>query len=163
MKDEIRKFLQEMSIEFEENVSLKRKTWIKRGGIASFYVLPKSSDELLVICRFLFRNNIPFDIVGHTSNMYFLNEYDSNVFISTKNLLGEIETDDSFVCEAGVNVSGFSRRMSEMGDVGFEGLVGLPGTMGGAVVNNSSAFGFSILNMSIDVECLNERGMVDSQ
>lgn len=153
-------FLRESGIPYEENVSLSGKTWIRRGGLAHFYVVPDTVAQLEDLCRFLFGERVEFVVVGHTSNMYFVNDCDVDVVISTLHLSQIVEEDASLVCDCGVNVTALSRRMVEAGIAGFEGLVGLPGTIGGAVVNNSSAFGYSINKLATEIICLNDSGTV---
>ena len=64
------------------------------------------------------------------------------------------EKDGELICDAGVNVSQLSKYCVERGIMGFEGLIGLPGTIAAAVVNNSSCFKCSIFDLLIDVDVL---------
>lgn len=43
---QIKEFLSENNISYDENVSLSSKSWIKFGGIASLWISPKSVSEL---------------------------------------------------------------------------------------------------------------------
>ena len=49
-------------------------------------------------------------------------------------MVGVTETDEYIICDAGVNVSNFSKYAVNKGYKGFEGLVGLPGTIGGGLL-----------------------------
>lgn len=77
-------FLNKEKIEFEESLSLKNKTWIKTGGIASTFVMQRSADQLRKVVSFLNENKITYEIIGHTSNLYYLDSYNPSVVISTR-------------------------------------------------------------------------------
>lgn len=131
-------FLIESEVTFEENVSLKKRTWIHRGGVVGLYITPISEVQLSIVASFLYNNHIKFEVVGHTSNVYFLNEYNPDIVISTR-LCNHYTIEDSIIsCECGVSVSKLARECLEEGICGFEYLTELPGTVAGAIYNNSS-------------------------
>lgn len=83
-------FLSERSIAYAKDVPLPQKTWIKTGGICECWVMPQSVEQLTKVCRFLYENNIDFDILGQTSNIFFHPTYNpqgqNRYSQSTKNL-----------------------------------------------------------------------------
>lgn len=149
--DTIKKKLQENNILFEENVSLKKKTWIKTGGIASLWIVPTSLDALKNAIEILCSSQIEFELVGHTSNLYYLDDYNPTVVLSTINVKQFKETEEHIECACGVPVTTLSRYCVEKGYVGYSGLVNLPGTVGAAIYNNSSCFECSISEHLIEV------------
>lgn len=62
------------------------------------------------------------------------------------------------VCEAGCPLSGLARQLARAGWGGLEWGATIPGTVGGAVVNNAGAFGSSIEGQLEWVELLNAQG-----
>lgn len=140
MKDLI-DFLVNNNIYFEENVSLKNRTWIKTGGFVAVWIEPKTTESLILLASFLFMKKINYEVVGHTSNIYYLDTTNPHIIVSTKKLISYRIVDSCVVCECGVHVSVLSRILVNKGMVGFSGLVNLPGTVGAATVNNSSCFG----------------------
>ena len=149
MNSHIKSYLDANRIPYEINVDLKKKTWIHRGGIAGIYITPESSEELEKVVLFLYRNNIKFLLVGHTSNIYILNSCNIPVVISTIKCRNYIVKDNKVYCEAGVGVIQLSKQMIQNGYKGFEYLTGLPGTVGAALVNNSSCKSNSISELLI--------------
>ena len=147
-------FLETKSIPFDQNISLKKISWIKRGGISDFFITPTSSSQFKDLVFYLRKSNFDFEIIGNTSNIYFLDTYNPHVVISTTKLNHFFETEDSIVCECGTNVSKMARLLSQKGYEGFYGLVNLPGTIGSAVVNNASCFGCSISDLLISIKCI---------
>lgn len=153
-------FLQYHGISFEKQVDLKKKTWIHRGGIATYYIMPDTIDKLKEVCSLLYKYQKNFELVGCTSNLYFKNSYHPDIVISTLKIVNIQETDDSLICDCGVNVARLARKMVKMGVQGFEGLIDLPGTVGGAVCNFSSCYGCSIVQMLEKIEFLQSNGEV---
>ena len=160
MKQKIIEELNNLGIQYEESVDLRRRTWIHRGGIAHLFITPLNSEELESIVRFLYRENIDFFIFGHTSNLYIKNERNIEVVVSTIKC-NAFEIKEGFIiCESGTSVIKLSHRMIAEGITGFEYLTELPGTVGAAVVNNSSCKTNSISQLLISARVLFPDGIV---
>lgn len=151
-------FLISKEISFEKNIDLKKKTWIKTGGIVSRWIQPKTLDELIETVRFLQKNNLSFEIVGFTSNLYYLDSYNPSIIISTKGVKSFNDDAEFISCECGTPVASLARYAVSRGYKGFAGLVNLPGTVAAAIYNNSSCFGCSISNLLQEVEFLDIMG-----
>lgn len=141
------------NIPFQREVSLKSKTWIKRGGIVDYWITPENKQQLATLICFLYQNNIFFEVIGSTSNLYFINSYNPKCIISTISLNSYSIEDDLIICDCGALISRLATDCIERGIAGYEGFNGLPGTVGGAVYNNSSCFGceISMLLQSISI------------
>ena len=61
---------------------------------------------------------------------------------------------------AGVNLSNLARRLAHEGLGGLEWAASVPGTVGGAVVNNAGAFGGCIADHLVDAEVVGTDGVV---
>lgn len=145
---------------FEKNVSLSKRTWIKTGGLCKYWITPNSIQQLCDICRFLWNRNVYFDIVGHTSNIYFHSTYNPEIIVSTVKVKKNEIKDDVITCDCGVNVMELAKDCLSKGYAGFYGLVGLPGTVASAAVNNAGCFGCSISSMLISADILLPDGTV---
>lgn len=146
--------LNALEVECMTNVPLSAKTWIHRGPTVSMYLQPSTVEQMQSVIELLTAYNLSFKVVGHTSNIYIKDTYKVDAFITTSKMTEVTETDDYILCDAGVNVSGLSKVAVEKGYKGFEGLVGLPGTIGGAIVNNSSCFGCSVSSLIQEIYVL---------
>ena len=153
-------FLSLRSIAYDENVSLASKSWIKIGGIASLWISPKSVSELEEVCRYLYGNNIAYDLVGQTSNIFFHSTYNPQVVVSTVNVNGYNIEGNTLTCDCGCNVMRLAKEMLAEGYAGFYGLVGLPGTVASAAVNNAGCFRCSISEMLISADVLMPNGTI---
>jgi len=153
-------FLTKAGISYSENVSLKTKTWIKRGGVAKLWIEPLSANDLERVCTYLYESDIFFEIIGHTSNMYFLNTYNPEIVISTKKLVHYDILENEIICECGVSISKLSAELVKQGIKGFEGFISLPGTVGGAAVNNSGCYGSILSSVILRADILLSSGEV---
>lgn len=159
---EISEFFITHKVAFEKNVLLSKKTWIKTGGICAYWVSPHSVLQLTEVCKFLYSNNIAFDLVGQTSNIFFHSTYNPQVVVSTVKVNNYELKDDIIICDCGVNVVKLAKEMLANGYAGFYGLVGLPGTVASAVVNNAGCFKCSISSMLLSAEVLYPDGSIQT-
>lgn len=157
---ELISFLNKSEIPFERNVSLPKKTWIKTGGICGYWIVPTSVKQLAEVCRYLQTNNIKFDIVGHTSNIFFHSTYNPEVIVSTVKVNSYSIADDIITCDCGCSVIKLAKEMLIEGYAGFYGLVGLPGTVASAAINNAGCFDCSISSMLISADVLMPNGTI---
>jgi len=161
-QNELQLFLNANGIPYELNVSLKGKTWIGFGGVALFWVKPLSRDHLIRIVRFLNGEKILFEIVGATSNCLFPEKERFDCIISTTAVRG-LEFDErngSILCICGEPLTSLVKNGVAKGAGGLAGLVGIPGSVGGAVVNNAGAFGDLIGRVVNKVEALFPDGTI---
>jgi UDP-N-acetylmuramate dehydrogenase len=147
-------FLVSSNVFFEENVPLSKKTWIKTGGICKYWISPHSVLQLKEICKYLYANGIAFDLVGQTSNLFFHSTYNPQVVVSTVKVNNYEINNDIITCDCGVNVVKLAKDCVAQGYAGFYGLVGLPGTVASAAVNNAGCFNCSISSMLLSANVL---------
>lgn len=157
---ELLPYLERLQIPYEQNVPLSRKTWIKTGGICACWITPTSVVQLKEVCKYLYANGIRFDLVGQTSNMFFHSTYNPQVVVSTVKVNKYEISGDTFLCECGVSVIKLAKDCLAKGYAGFYGLVGLPGTVASAVVNNAGCFKCSISSMLVSADVLLSDGTI---
>jgi UDP-N-acetylenolpyruvoylglucosamine reductase len=129
--------------------------------IGTFYE-PENLEELRNICTTLYREGKDFDLIGHTSNIYFLPDYSVDNMVSTRKCNSMAEETDCIVCDCGVSVAKLARQMVEDGVKGFEGLIDLPGTVGAAIYGNASCYGCSINSLLISFDLLRPGGTIET-
>lgn len=144
---DLKKYLNDNKISFEENISLSKKTWLKTGGIVSLWITPQKINELKSVLHYISANSISYQIVGHTSNIFYLETTNPSIIVNTKQIKGYVLEDTTLTCNCGVPIASLSKEMVSLGYIGFSGLVNLPGTVGAAIVNNSSCFNCSISDL----------------
>ncbi|WP_316674350.1 FAD-binding protein [uncultured Tolumonas sp.] len=151
-------FLLTNGLVYKKEISLSNITYCKTGGLCQLMILPSNSEQFGSVYGFLKSNGIKFSIIGETSNMLFLDDVTYGVIISTKLLDNISICNDKVKVDAGVNLGQFLRLMYSKKIAGFEGLEGIPGSVGGAAFMNAGAYGYEISDKIYSVECLNEHG-----
>lgn len=149
-------------MKIRNNIPLYSICWLNhaQGGMIGKYYEPESREELEKLCRSLYKQRKMFDLIGHTSNIYFLPSYSCDIMVSTRKVKNIYLNEDSIVADCGVSVARLAIEMVKTGIEGFEGLIDLPGTVGAAVYGNASCYGCSINQMLISLEMLRPDGSV---
>ncbi len=156
MIEPLQSFLNSVRVPLKTDVDLKKASYFKTGGVVPIWIYPESIEQIQTVIVYLTRFNYKYFIAGGTTNCLFLNDHNFQVFISLKRMKNiDIQLDDSMVdVEAGCALTTFARKMSHLGYSGFEGLIGIPGTIGGAVYMNAGAFGYETSDMLVHVDVL---------
>ncbi len=128
----------------QENVPLSRYTSARLGGPADALLEVDSGDELMNACRSLWRLQIPFVILGGGANVLVSDAGVRGVVLinRAREVRFNVETTPPTVrAESGANLGLLARQAAARGLAGLEWAVGIPGTIGGAVVGNAGAHG----------------------
>ena len=155
------KLLNEKKCNFFENISMKKHTTFGIGGKVKLFILPKSLEELQFIIELLNENNIDTYFIGSGSNLLVADNDLKCAIISLKKTFKKIEFKNQYVIvESGVMLSTLVRNVNKRNIKGFESLLGVPGTVGGALIMNAGAFGSEISNMFISARTINNKGII---
>ena len=154
-------FLKEEGIWFKTDFIIKYETYFKTGGKIKIYCTPKTEGEMIKACKFLKLNCISFKIIGFTSNILLFDHVEYSIIISTKNLTGIKKIDGLLEVECGYSLQDFVRVVSVLyNSEGYEGLEGIPGSLGGAIFMNAAAYGTSISDRLVSVKYLDASGQI---
>lgn len=156
----MKSFLDTHNIPYSANQDLKKVTWIHRGGVATWYIVPNTIDQLSKVYVQCKRQGILPIVVGHTSNMYFKNTCNVDVVISTKKIQNISIDGDEVVAECGAHIKKIAKACVVAGLRGLEGLVNLPGTAAAAVINNAGCYGCLAAEYLVKCEVMNPDGTV---
>lgn len=152
--------LQDEGVWYKENHCLKYETYFKMGGVARVFLCPQSIDHFVKAVTLLRSLGLAFKVIGLTSNVLLFDELTYTVILSTKNLQ-EIKLDgDRAYVDCGYSLQDFVRIAVTNGSCGFEGLEGIPGSVGGGIFMNAGAYGFTISDNLISVRCLTKENEV---
>ncbi len=134
-----------------EEEPLAPKTAYKVGGAAAFYLQPESVEDLKLALQTLMELELPFVILGGGWNVLIGDAgIRSQVVITLGKGFGNLElvgADTWSVMlrvESGVRLSKLIKLSAAEGYAGLEKLVGIPGTVGGALAMNAGAYGSTI-------------------
>ncbi len=130
-------------IPFEINCSLKKFSRYKTGGNGKVVVYPNSLDELLKVIE-VFSGRYPIFVIGGGSNLLISDKGFDGVVISTLKLDKITLKSNLLTAECGAKIRDVINESSLNCLSGFEFLVGVPATIGGAIAMNAGCFNKSI-------------------
>ncbi len=150
----VTKWLNVTKIVFRENVNLKEFSYFRSGGQVKLLVIPSVELQLQQVVRYMADNEYEYKIVGDTSNLMFLDDHDYGILICLSSLC-KMQYDSSegtIYAEAGASLPELSRKALLWGITGFEGLEGIPGSIGGGLFMNAGAYDSEIKDCLISVD-----------
>lgn len=155
----IRKFLDDNHIHYSENEPLKKVTGMNIIGNISIIARPNSVCQLKSLYNYVLKTHSTYEIFGSLSNTYLCSNFDRDIVIRTTNVKDIVRGKDEVIIGCGYNLTKLSKELSEEGVTGFEGLVGIPGTVGAAAINNSGAFCSVMSSLVKGVTILTKEGV----
>ncbi len=135
--------------------NLARYTVARLGGPADALVVANSTTDLTDAVTLAKNAGVPWIILGGGANVLAADAgFRGLVIINhTKGL--RFEGDGRIVLESGASISTVARKCMNQGLAGLEWAVNIPGTVGGAVVNNAGAHGGDMADSVRYVEVFN--------
>ena len=138
---------------------MSKHTTFGIGGPASCFIYPEREHlkELLKIAN---DDSIPIFFMGSGSNLLVSDNGFDGIVISFRKSLKKLvfRKGNCFSCESGVMLGHLVKEVSKREIGGMEGLIGVPGTVGGALVMNAGAFGKEISNLYESATVLTMKG-----
>jgi UDP-N-acetylmuramate dehydrogenase len=146
----------------KRNEPLAPYTYLRVGGPADFLIEPRSRDELAAVVRRCFQEKVPLHVIGGACNVLVRDEGVRGVLLRlTQPAFTEIHVEGKVVkAGAGAAVTALISRAAEAGLAGLEALVGIPGTVGGALRCNAGDRTGDIGQFVRRVEVLDAKGQV---
>ena len=123
------------------HVSLAPETWLRVGGPAEYVAEPRSVDELTALVKCAAENEVPVRVLGGGSNLLISDSGVPGLVLRlTHDSFRTVEVDeDRVTAGAGALLSHLVSTSVAHGLAGLETLVGVPGTVGGAVQGNAGS------------------------
>lgn len=140
---------------------LARHTTLRIGGPADFFVRVDSQGELLQAMAWARKQHLDIFILGNGSNILVGDAgirglvIENHMDLEQEHVSGDILR---ITAESGGSLPGLANRMARRGWRGLEWAIGVPATIGAAVVTNAGAHGSSISDNLLRAEILEVRG-----
>lgn len=155
---ELRKIVQGTLL---ENEPMSDHTSYGIGGPAGAYITPKDRCDLAGILKFANKYSIETHFVGSGSNLLVSDSGIDGIVLTPAKSLTQLEFNDGHViAESGVMLGRLVKECIKRNLTGVESMIGVPGTLGGALVMNAGAFGGEISNYLHSVEIMNMSGEI---
>jgi UDP-N-acetylmuramate dehydrogenase len=138
---------------------LAKHTHFGIGGEASAYIEVSTVNELAALARFHRKWEVPVAVIGRGSNLLVSDNGFKGIGVRLIGELVKLEVDEDVVTVgAGLSLPRLSKVMSKSGLSGVEFALGIPGTVGGALIMNAGAWGSSFGDVVTDVTVMRDTG-----
>ncbi len=142
-------------LEIKENELLSNHTTFHIGGPAKYFCSVSNLDELQEAIVWANNKNINYKVIGGGSNLLVSdNGYNGLIIKYFGNKL-DIKQ-DKLIAIAGTSLSFAMNESLKANLAGLEWAAGIPGTIGGAVYNNTGAYGGEISQVFFEADLLQE-------
>jgi UDP-N-acetylmuramate dehydrogenase len=150
------------------NEPLARYTALSIGGPADLLAVVKNAKMLSQIVALAWEAGVPCRVLGSGSNvlvnngrvrgLVVLNRAQAVTFMPSDDPVQREEAGAKATAESGASFSTLAQQSAARGLAGLEWAVGIPGTVGGAVVGNAGAWGGDVASTLIQAAVLEPGG-----
>ncbi len=150
------------SFEVAAQAPLAKLTTFRVGGNAEYLALPKTPEQLKDALDWGRSEGLPITLLGAGSNLLISDRGLPGLIVCTRALRhSEFDaTTGRVVAAAGEPWSSLAWKAARNGLSGFEWTIGIPGTVGGAVVMNAGAHGSETADILVETDVVSPDGTV---
>ena len=140
--------------------SLKKHTTFGVGGKSAMFIFPNNKKDLKIVLKYAFKNNIEIVFIGSGSNLLISDNGFKGIIISLKKTFKNFKINDQLEAkiETGVMLGNIVKVLTQKSVKGIESLMGVPGTLGGAIMMNAGAYGSEISNFLTEINVIDYKG-----
>jgi len=150
--------LPEVRGSLKADVSLAPYTWLRVGGAADAFFMPKDEADLALFLSSI-DPDIPITILGVASNTLVRDGGIEGVVIRLGPAFGTVETDGLTLTSGAAALDArVAKSAAEAGIAGLEFYVGVPGTIGGALRMNAGCYGSETQDVLVGLVAIDRRG-----
>jgi len=138
---------------------MARHTTFRTGGTADLFLMPQDEDDLLVVLRLLAQADVPACLLGNGSNLLVADKGIRGAVVRlTPNFSHMHREGDTIAVGAGAKLARVVHFAAAEALSGLESTMGIPGTIGGAIVMNAGTDVGSISDLVECAHCVNRAG-----
>ncbi len=149
--------LERFSDRLLQNEPLAKYTAARLGGPADLLMIARNAEELAGVVQAAWADGIWVRIIGGGANVLISDGGVRGLVVVNRAAHVEFYDEGYVIAESGMALTALARKCASRGLSGFEWAVSVPGTLGGAVVNNAGAHGGDM------VGCVAEVALIDSE
>ncbi|MEM1369337.1 MAG: UDP-N-acetylmuramate dehydrogenase [Cyanobacteria bacterium P01_H01_bin.15] len=144
----------------QPKASLAELTSYRVGGQAEWLAAPRTIDELYACLEWAGQRELPITVIGAGSNLLISDRGLPGLVLNTRRFRGSaLDADTGLLTAfAGESIVKVAYKAAKQGLQGLEWAVGIPGTVGGAVVMNAGAHNACTADVFESVEILTADG-----
>jgi UDP-N-acetylmuramate dehydrogenase len=152
LEQELNKMLPSLALRKQE--PMQRHTAFRIGGPVRLMALPKSAEELAVLCRLSAAHGVRPYFMGNGSNLLVADDGLDGLVIKLHDGFSSMRLLEGGIlfAESGVLLAQAAVFAKQNGLSGLEFAHGIPGTVGGAVIMNAGAYGGEMKDVVLRTE-----------
>ncbi len=165
------KWLDKIQGEVRLDELMSKHTSLCIGGPADYFIVPKNIDDIKTILKH--KGDLPVFVLGEGTNLLCADRGFRGIVVSIKENFKSIQTPifskltsgEEFAgvkVGAGTKMSYLVKYLAKYSLTGIEDLVGIPGSLGGAVVMNAGADGTELGDVIRTVTRVNDDGEIET-
>lgn len=140
----------------ERNICLAHWTTLRAGGNAEFFYRARNLDELAEAALYAQNENLDTTILGSGSNVLPSDDGVPGLVIWNHARRIDVGQDGTVTAECGCSFQELFLKTAQRGFLGLEFAVGIPGTLGGALVSNAGAYRSNVSEFLTELEVVYE-------
>lgn len=143
--------------DLRQDVSLRPFTTLRAGGKADWFAQTRTVDELAELAAWCHLRTDPLTVLGWGSNVLPADAGVAGTVIVNETRELKIDRESGMVeVDSGVGFQELFLKTAQAGLAGLEYAVGIPGTVGGALVSNAGAYRSNISEFLTEIEIVLE-------
>ncbi len=144
---------------------LAMHTWFQLGGEAEYFAEPENADQLIALIQRCREEEVSVRLLGRGSNVLVRDEGVPGMVVRLAAAdFGRIEVEDqSIIAGGGAPLGRVITTAVHQGLAGLETLIGIPGTLGGALHGNAGTLGGDIGQWTAQATVITHTGEVSQQ
>lgn len=138
---------------------LKKLTWFQVGGPCDILYRPKDAADLAIFMQQK-PSDYPFFVLGAGSNILVRDQGFKGAVIKLSSFNKIVLEDDCVIAQGGVLDRTLALYLGEKGYSNLEFMVGIPGSVGGALAMNAGAYGAEVKDYLLWADFMDEKGQI---
>ncbi len=144
---------------FKRNVALSSHTTFRIGGPAKAFIEVSTPDQVIEAAWKAEGMGLPWQVIGQGSNILASDSgYSGAIIVFQDPNPPRIEEDGAITVSGGHPLQSLVEFMAGCGAAGLQDLIGIPGTVGGAIAGNAGAYGTAVSDPLKSVLLLDRNG-----
>ncbi len=143
------------------NEPMSKHTSFSIGGAADFFIEADSMDQIREVSEFTKQKKMHLYVIGSGTNILVSDKGIRGVVLKLGRSFSDIAfRGEDVIAGASCHVQVLVKKVCEQGLRGLEFAVGIPGTVGGAIVSNAGAYSECFGDIIKDVTVIDKKGNV---
>lgn len=136
---------------------MSKHTSFLAGGKAKYFAKPDGVEELRALLSYARTHSLDYLVMGKGSNILVSDSGYQGLVIMIGKAFSGIKVKENVVeAGSGASMASVANVILENSLTGFEGLSGIPGSIGGAIAMNAGAYGYETGNILEEAEFLDD-------